>query len=928
MQSLIATQTPVFIAAAAAAGSSLGRRKDSASAVISCSSAGKASSATVGNIKWAALGSRFFGVCKGPRRPSVGLFGTSICSIVWDQGGIEAAHSPVSHKLLAGSFAGSDLLANYRRSSLTFLTRQSRFLSGCQAYPFSANCCLDLESIRSLKDHPDVRAEEMTIRPNIVLDGGQLSVNGAPVLTDVSDKLVVTTNATSWGSTGVFLGAVSTEAKSRHVFPLGVLRNKRFMCCFRFKLWWMTQRMGSSGGEVPLETQFLLVESKDASSQDVTETTSGDGSVYTVFLPLLDGAFRASLQGSSEDFLELCVESGDPDVRSKEALHSVYVHAGSNPYEVVGEAVRAVEDHLKSFVHREKKQLPGMLDYFGWCTWDAFYTDVSVPGVHQGLASLAAGGTPAKFLIIDDGWQSVDIDEESGSSADEAAVTAGTQYASRLTNIKENHKFKKTMKERPAVDPLHGAVPDIGKLAEVVKEAKDDHDLKYVYVWHALMGYWGGVSHTNMDTKHYNSAIAFPVHAPGVLGNQPEMAEDSLTVNGVGVLRPESIFRFYDELHSYLAGAGVDGVKVDVQNILETVAAGLGGRVALTRAYQAALEASIAKNFRDNGIIACMSHNTDGLYMSKQTAVVRASDDFWPRDPASHTIHVASVAYNSMFLGEFMQPDWDMFHSLHPAAEYHAAARAVGGCAVYVSDKPGEHDFDLLKKLVLPDGSVLRARLPGRPTRDCIFTDPARDSATVLKIWNTNLHTGIVGAFNCQGAGWCKVGKKNMVHNASPDAVSGSIRASDVDNIRALAPPDWTGDVALFAHRAGEVTRLPRGASLPLSLQRLEYEVFTVSPIQYFSSGAGFAPLGLAGMFNSGGAVQDLKYTSELEAAPPSADMAVKGGGQFLAFCSAEPSDVLVDGAAAQYQYSAGDATLTLPLPFVPQHLHRLQVTF
>lgn len=42
--------------------------------------------------------------------------------------------------------------------------------------------------------------------------------------------------------------------------------------------------------------------------------------------------------------------------------------------------------------------------------------------------------------------------------------------------------------------------------------------------------------------------------------------------------------------------------------------------------------------------------------------MIRASDDFWPRDPASHTIHVASVAYNTVFLGEFMQPDWDMFH--------------------------------------------------------------------------------------------------------------------------------------------------------------------------------------------------------------------------------------------------------------------------
>ena len=69
---------------------------------------------------------------------------------------------------------------------------------------------------------------------------------------------------------------------------------------------------------------------------------------------------------------------------------------------------------------------------------------------------------------------------------------------------------------------------------------------------------------------------------------------------------------------------------------------------------------------------------------SKQTAVVRASDDFYPRDPVSHTIHIASVAYNSVFLGEFMLPDWDMFHSIHPAGDYHGSARAISGGPVYV----------------------------------------------------------------------------------------------------------------------------------------------------------------------------------------------------------------------------------------------------
>jgi len=74
--------------------------------------------------------------------------------------------------------------------------------------------------------------------------------------------------------------------------------------------------------------------------------------------------------------------------------------------------------------------------------------------------------------------------------------------------------------------------------------------------------------------------------------------------------------------------------------------------------------------------------------------------------------------------------------SKHPAAGVHAAARAVSGAAVYVSDSPGKHDFDILKQLVLSDGSVLRALLPGRPTLDCLFQDPLRDRQSLLKVWS------------------------------------------------------------------------------------------------------------------------------------------------------------------------------------------------
>lgn len=133
-------------------------------------------------------------------------------------------------------------------------------------------------------------------------------------------------------------------------------------------------------------------------------------------------------------------------------------------------------------------------------------------------------------------------------------------------------------------------------------------------MWHAITGYWGGVKPGVTGMEHYESKMTFPVSSPGVKCNQEDESLDTMTINGLGLVNPEKVFHFYDELHSYLASAGIDGVKVDVQNILETLGAGHGGRVKLARKYHQALEASISRNFPDNGIISCMSHNTDGLY--------------------------------------------------------------------------------------------------------------------------------------------------------------------------------------------------------------------------------------------------------------------------------------------------------------------------
>lgn len=150
-------------------------------------------------------------------------------------------------------------------------------------------------------------------------------------------------------------------------------------------------------------------------------------------------------------------------------------------------------------------------------------------------------------------------------------------------------------------------------------------------------------------------------------------------------------------------------------------------------------------------------------------------------------LHLHANALAGVWFGEFMQPDWDMFQSLHARAAYHAAARAVSGGPVYVSHKVSAHDFELLHKLVLSDGSVLRVDHPGRPTLDCLYADPTREPV-LLKIFNLNGDCGVIGIFNAR-------------HGTSASApISGSVAPSDVSMLR-------RSDYAAFAHRSGHLRR-------------------------------------------------------------------------------------------------------------------------
>jgi len=282
-------------------------------------------------------------------------------------------------------------------------------------------------------------------------------------------------------------------------------------------------------------------------------------------------------------------------------------------------------------------------------------------------------------------------------------------------------------------------------------------------------------------------------------------------------------------------------------------------------------------------LINCMSCTTECAYLSVST-VMRSPDDFFPDRPESHGLQLHANATVGMWFGEFMLLDWDMFQSSHERGAFHAAARAVSGGPVYVSDKVGKHDFDLLRKLVLSDGTVLRADYPGRPTPDCLYTDPKRDQS-LLKIFNLNGDCGIVGVFNVR-------------HDISlGERLGGSVAVSDVPSLR-------QGDYAAFGHRSGRLWQCAFDERTTIDLAEGEWELVSFAPVEN-----GFAALGLADKFNSTRAISSRAWQQG------ECHLSLRDGGSFVAWAAHKPSAVLSDDSSIAFSYDQSTGRLTVDIP-------------
>lgn len=277
-------------------------------------------------------------------------------------------------------------------------------------------------------------------------------------------------------------------------------------------------------------------------------------------------------------------------------------------------------------------------------------------------------------LIIDDNWQSID--------------QKGSSYL-----------------QRGWVDFEADSIGFPNGLKAAVAKIREKYPaLHHIAVWHALLGYWGGISPDGKLAKTYKTIEVV----------REEAKSGNLPLGGtIRVIAKEDVSKFYEDFYSFLRDAGVDGVKTDAQFMLD-MCESASIRRELINTY---LDAWTLLSLRYFGVktISCMSQIPQALFrtqmlQNRPVLVVRNSDDFFPQAAASHPWHVWTNAHNSIFTQYLnVLPDWDMFQTAHDYSGFHAAARCVSGGPLYITDVPGEHNVDLIRQMTgtTPSGKTI-----------------------------------------------------------------------------------------------------------------------------------------------------------------------------------------------------------------------------
>ena len=455
---------------------------------------------------------------------------------------------------------------------------------------------------------------------------------------------------------------------------------------------WCRPFWGSSLSELPQKVQALLIKK---------------GDTYTYYLPVCDSVFKTLIRGGKQG-AEFYTYSNCNTVTKCDRQLTLVCLEGKEPLSLMKEAAKAVCKLLDNGLKlREEKTVPEVFNYLGWCSWDSMQIRVNHEGLLEKAREFREKNVPVHFAIIDDMWADVPALNEIPKDTDFGSMVHA-MHASKLRSF--------------AGDPIRFPKGMAAAIADLKQEG-----ISEVGVWFPTTGYWAG-----LDPD----------------GSEAERQKDNTVTrpNGQIIVAPdeEKATRYFNDLCARIKEWGGDFVKIDNQGFhqrYENVAP-IGQSA---RAIQKGIDSAADKHF-DGALINCMGMPSECMF-NRTSAVSRCSDDFIPESREWFAKNILQCAYNGLLQGQFYVNDWDMWWTDDDQAVKNSLCRAISGGPIYVSDKIGRTNPEILKPLCLEDGRILRPDESATPTADCLMQNPTTIDK-IFKLRNRFGEKGVCAVFN------------------------------------------------------------------------------------------------------------------------------------------------------------------------------------
>ncbi|KAI9473074.1 glycoside hydrolase superfamily [Coemansia mojavensis] len=495
--------------------------------------------------------------------------------------------------------------------------------------------------------------------------------------------------ADSWHATASSASCL-LKARSSHSEPFCQLTSiQRYLAFVRKDQFWIIPQTGESAiGTGNFDVVCLLV-----------EAASG---VYAALVPFVQGSSVSHAAVLKVQANVVHIQSTLPNIDSMRIAMGLAL----DPHGAIEESMLRVQQSLSPISSQSNRMLPpasahpcSLLYHRGYCTWNGFYQSISHDSLISQLNRLQDDGLPFDWVLIDDGWQAVDRNDQHGRLYD--------IFADQL-------KFPGQLKQTTSL------LFDMGVCR--------------VGVWHALWGYWSGIDPEGTLAKRYELV---------------KCRQRSMEIKGeaeVWLITASSIYKFYNDFYHWLAGQGVSFVKVDYQAAFECIEL-YGDKSAedsciavaeMYSAYYNAMEQAAMRHFGPGSIIYCMAQSPYLITRTLQRLgqpvdakcpvdrttdmLFRNSDDYFPDVAASHGWHIYCNMANSAWsrcLSGYFAIDWDMFQPGSPESQIHAASRQISGGPVYLTGKAADISAErkhLGTNIVLPHPPPLL-------DKSCLFSD-------------------------------------------------------------------------------------------------------------------------------------------------------------------------------------------------------------